>query len=129
VSRKLSREVAFRIGYGIEPIRQDCVKDHALASFGITQKLDVEFIDNLINAVVDNRSEIDMIIGSSLKAGYTLDRLASTDLAALRLGVAEIKYLDEVPEVVIDAMVTIARKYGTEKSAGFVNGVLATVAK
>jgi len=128
MSRKISREVAFRIGYGIEPIRDYEMKDTVLATFGITEKLDNAYIESLMKAVVDNREEIDNIIGSNLR-GYTLDRVHSTDLAALRLGVAEIKFLQGEAPVVIDAVVTIAKKYGTEKSAGFVNGVMAAVCK
>jgi len=126
VSRKLSREVAFRIGYGIEPVRDYTQGEQVLAAFGITQKLDFGFINELIKAVVENREEIDKIISDNIK-GYTIDRLVSTDLAALRLGIAEIKFMSGEQAVVSDAVVTIAQKYGTEKSAGFVNGVMAKI--
>ncbi len=52
------------------------------------------------------------------------------DRSILRLGVAEILYWEWIPqEVSIDEYVEIAKKYGTEKSGGFVNAVLDRIAK
>ena len=126
MSRNKSREVAFRIGYDINPIKEYDERETLLGVFGINEKIDNGFIQELIKAVVENKAEIDAVIAANLK-GFSFERIFPTDLAALRLGLAEIKYLDGQPEVVIDAVVTLAKKYGTEKSAGFVNGVLASV--
>ena len=51
-------------------------------------------------------------------------------LAVLRLAVAEIKYIDEVPDgVAVNEAVELAKKYGTSVDASFINGVLGAVAK
>ena len=126
MSKSKSREVAFRIGYGIQPVKEYDEREVLLGVFGINEKIDNNYIQGLIRAVVDNKDEIDAIISANLR-GFTIERVFPTDLAALRLGIAEMKYLNTQPEVVIDEITTLARKYGTEKSAGFVNGVLAAV--
>ena len=49
------------------------------------------------------------------------------DKSLLLMAMAEIRYIDDVPDiVVIDEAVGLAKKYSTEKSVGYVNGVLAT---
>ena len=51
-------------------------------------------------------------------------------LAILRLAVSEIKYIDEVPNgVAVNEAVELAKKYGTNEDAAFINGVLGTVVK
>ena len=52
-------------------------------------------------------------------------RIYPADRAALLLALAEIRYLDDVPPVVsVSEATALARKYSTERSADFVNGVL-----
>ena len=73
--------------------------------------------------------EIDSIIEANLK-DWTISRLPKVSLAVLRLAVAEIKYVDEVPDgVAVNEAVELAKKYGTTVDASFINGVLGAVAK
>ena len=56
--------------------------------------------------------------------------MAKVDLTILRLAVYEIKYDDTIPtKVSINEAVELAKKYGTEKSGSFVNGVLSRIIK
>ncbi|MBR1741958.1 MAG: transcription antitermination factor NusB [Lachnospiraceae bacterium] len=74
-------------------------------------------------------SEIDERISEKSK-GWRLERLAKTDLAILRLAVFEMLFDEDVPNpVAINEAVELAKKYGEEKSGGFVNGVLASIEK
>lgn len=87
------------------------------------------FAENILNAVENNEQEIDAIIENSSRE-WTLARLPKVSLAVLRLGVAEIKYIDEVPNgVAVNEAVELSKKYGTAEDAAFINGVLGTVAK
>ena len=62
--------------------------------------------------------------------GYKIDRIFSTDKCALLIGIAELNYFKDIPQiVVIDEAVKLARKYSTEKSVNFVNGILAKYIK
>lgn len=72
---------------------------------------------------------VDQVIAKKAK-GWEISRLAKSDLTILRLAVFEILYDADVPDgVAINEAVELAKKYGTDKSYRFVNGVLASVAK
>jgi len=82
------------------------------------------FAEELITGVVHNRAEIDAKI-SSLSKNYQLNRIAAVDRNVLRLGIYEILLRREVPPViVINECLEIAKKFGTEDSSRFVNGIL-----
>lgn len=79
--------------------------------------------------VLEHLPEIDEKIAQKSQ-GWTLSRLAKSDLTILRLAVFEILYDEEVPNgVAINEAVELAKRYGGDKSYGFVNGVLASIAK
>ncbi|MBO5291014.1 MAG: transcription antitermination factor NusB [Clostridia bacterium] len=87
------------------------------------------FAEALLKAVEDNSEEVDSVIEANLQ-DWTLSRLPKVSLAVLRLAVAEIKYIDEVPDgVAVNEAVELAKKYGTSVDASFINGVLGAVAK
>jgi len=89
---------------------------------------ELAYIKELCAAAIDNLEKIDEIIKSHSK-GFAFDRIFKTDLTALRMGIAELKFFGKrTPAVVaVNEAVEIAKKYGTEKSGGFVNGILAAV--
>lgn len=87
------------------------------------------FAENTLNAVEEHFSEIDEIIEANSQ-DWTLGRLPKVTLAILRLAVAEIKYIDDVPNgVAVNEAVELAKKYGTNEDASFINGILGTIAK
>lgn len=82
------------------------------------------FATTLVETVLARRQEIDTILGETVEH-WSLERLALLDKLILRLGVAELLFLPETPpKVVIDEAVELAKKFSTEKSGPFVNGVL-----
>lgn len=88
-----------------------------------------EFSSQLISSFSQNREEINALIASKLK-GYTLERLFKVDLAIITLAVIELNYIKENPkEVIINEAVKLAKKYSTEKSPKFINGLLADIVK
>lgn len=88
-----------------------------------------EFSSKILNVFESHQSEINEIISTHLK-GYTLERLFKIDLAIITLAVIELKFVKETPkEVVINEAVELAKKYSTEKSPRFINGVLADIVK
>ena len=87
------------------------------------------FAENTLNAVEEHFSEIDEVIEANSQ-DWTLGRLPKVTLAILRLAVAEIKYIDDVPNgVAVNEAVELAKKYGTNEDASFINGILGTIAK
>lgn len=90
---------------------------------------DKEFAVRLKTAVEDNYDTLTEEI-DRLSSEYRFDRIFSMDKCALLIGMAEIKYFDDVPDAVAaDEAVKLARKYSTEKSLSFVNGILAAYIK
>ncbi|MBQ8615467.1 MAG: transcription antitermination factor NusB [Clostridia bacterium] len=94
-----------------------------------TDKDSLEFISKILKSFATNYDEINSIISQNLK-GYTIERLYKIDLAIITLAVVELKFIKEEPkEVIINEAVELAKKYSTEKSPRFINGVLADIVK
>ena len=88
-----------------------------------------KFITRILETFSEHCSEINEIISNNLK-GYTIQRLFKLDLAILTLAVIELNFIKETPkEVIINEAVELAKKYSTEKSPRFINGVLADIVK
>lgn len=87
------------------------------------------YVLEVLRGIEAHQDEIDRRIEERLQ-GWRLQRLHSVDRNVLRLAIYELLYRDDVPpEVVIDEAVELAKKYGTEKSSAFVNGVLDRILK
>ncbi|HBB67099.1 MAG: transcription antitermination factor NusB [Elusimicrobia bacterium GWA2_56_46] len=87
------------------------------------------FYKNLFTAAVSNREKIDGIITATSR-NWDLERMSATDRCVLRLAVCEMMFLEDAPvPVIIDEAIELAKKYSTENSGKFVNGVLDSVAK
>lgn len=85
------------------------------------------YAEILVRLVGTNLPRIDAMIVEAL-TNWRMERLAVVDRAILRLGTAEMLFVDDVPpRLVIREMVQLAEKYGTHESARFVNGVLDAV--
>ena len=86
---------------------------------------DLEYINRKCNDIIAKVAEIDAVINEST-TGWKTTRMGKVDLSIIRLAVYEIKYEEEIPsKVSINEAVELAKKYGTDSSASFVNGVLA----
>ncbi len=83
----------------------------------------------LINAVIENLETIDQKLDqNSTKRGTR--HMAKVDLAIARLALAEILYMDNIPAAVaINEAVDMTKKYGTEESGKFINGILGQIVK
>ena len=89
-----------------------------------------EYIEKVLRGVYENADELDTIITLKLKKSWTLSRISKTSHVILKLAIYEMKYVDDVPpRVAINEAVELAKKYGTESDAPFVNGLLGSVYK
>lgn len=83
----------------------------------------------IVDGIVDHQAEIDELI-ETYAQGWTLRRMPAIDRALLRIGIWEIVYNDDVPDVVaISEAVEAATVLSTDDSAGFVNGLLAKISQ
>ena len=93
------------------------------------QALTVEgFAGELVRGVDEHLAELDALI-ERFATGWRVDRMPVLDAAVLRLGAFELCHRPDVPTTAIVAeAVELASEYSTDKSAPFVNGVLAAIA-
>ncbi len=90
---------------------------------------DRAFAQSLLVAIRDNKDYIISTVAEYAK-GYKPERIYPTDKCALYLAIAELKYFDDIPNVVsIDEALSLVRKFSTEESLNFVNGILAAYNK
>ena len=86
---------------------------------------DWEYINHKCNDIIAKVTELDAAINEATK-GWKTTRMGKVDLSIIRLAVYEMKYEESIPaKVSINEAVELAKKYGTDDSASFVNGVLA----
>lgn len=126
--RKYAREVAFSLIF--EYMFTKTYDELELEQFeknNLTED-DLSFIKKLYRGVVGEFSELETIVGE-LSKGFKIDRVFKVDKAVLIMAIYELDNLDTPKSVVINEAVELAKKFSTEFSANFVNGVLGAYAK
>ena len=81
------------------------------------------FCWQLVSGVMEHQQVLDEKISESTE-NWSLDRMAPTDRNAIRIGAYEMLFLDTPPPVAIDEAIELSRKFGTQESAQFVNGIM-----
>ena len=127
MKRKRSREIAMELLFSMEISKNsyeetiECfVEDYEMD----LKTIDLEYIKEVMKSVVDHKEEIDEIIKNSL-INWTIDRVSKVNLTIVRLAIAEMLYINDVPEVVaINESIELTKKYSDDKSVSFVNGAL-----
>ena len=128
VSRKLAREMAvcflFQVEFQKENIKEQ-VEDF-IDSYG-ESNYDKDYFLEVINGVLNSQKEIDELIEANTK-GWAIDRIAKMDLPILRVAIYEIKHREDIPVgVSINEAVELAKKYGSDDSPKFINGLLGQI--
>ncbi len=132
MSRRELREQIFRILFRAEfhdPKEYEEQRElfFALEDEEASEK-DITYVNHKAEDIMTHLPEIDEAINAVAK-GWKTSRMGKVDLTIIRLAVYELKYEDDIPTgVAINEAVELAKKYGTETSASFVNGVLAKLA-
>ena len=145
MSRTLARETAFRALFQLDFNHGEIEEREIYEKLAIGTAIDAAeefnstddlidenllYVNNTVTKVRARLEEIDEIIKSHLKKNWTLSRLPSADRNILRLAVYELKFAeDKIPVgVALNEAVELAKKYGTDDSWRFVNGVLDAIA-
>ncbi len=96
-------------------------------AFNLVEKADKDYFDKVFYGIVANRQKLEDILVKYARA-YELERLYKVDKAILFVAIYEILYCDDIPyKVSVNEAVELAKIYSTEKSAGYINGILASV--
>ena len=128
--RTKARERALQALYQIDVASSDL--EEALPrfwkSFEPVEREVREMAEQLVRGVAAHRRELDETI-ESVSLHWRLDRMAKVDRNVLRLAVFELRHRPDVPvKVVINEAIELGKKYGSEGSGAFVNGVLDRIA-
>ncbi len=126
--RRKSRELALKVLFFMEFI--DIDPEDAIEiifnNFEIPEELR-EFSEDLVMGVSANKEKIDSYI-SNASINWRLERMNNVDKNLLRMGVYELLFREDIPpKVTINEAVEIGKKYGTEESGSFINGVLDSI--
>ena len=83
----------------------------------------------LVDGVVAHRESIDALIREAA-TNWELERMAVVDRTALRIGCYELLHSDDIPmKVAINEAIELAKRYSTDMSGAFVNGILDRIRK
>ena len=127
--RNAAREAALNIIFA-QQFNTDCLeslKKKVYKQFKLTNEDDLLFAADLVATVEEHRAELIEAIEEACHH-YLENRINPTDKSILLIAMAEIKYFDDIPPVVsVSEAAGLAKKYSTETSADFVNGVLSGV--
>ncbi|NNE19007.1 MAG: transcription antitermination factor NusB [Myxococcales bacterium] len=131
-SRRKGREAALRILYfmdvsnvsGTQAIRS--YWGHLSNEDAPTE--DVDFANQLVRAYANQKGEVDEIIRSS-SHHWRIERMPIVDRNVLRVAIVELREMGDIPKrVTLNEAVELAKRFGSEGSGAFVNGVLDRVA-
>ena len=131
MKRSAAREEAFKLLYSLE-IQKENIEEQINIFCENEEIKDEEakaYIKNTILGTEEKISEIESKISENLKQDWKIDRISKVDLALLKLAIYEILYTDTPYKVAINEVIELSKKYGDDKSANFINGVLASIVK
>lgn len=90
---------------------------------------DTQFYNELLEGIFAHLKELDREI-SALLEGWTLKRLPAVDRAILRLGAYELRHRADIPDrVTLNEAVELAKRFSTDQSSRYINGVLSRLQK
>ena len=125
------REYAFMLIYELEIQKEFSEEsiDIFIASNDIEDKNARKYIRKVVRGIKTNEQELENIIAEKLKPEWQIQRVSKINIALLKLAIYEMIYADVPYKVAINEVIELAKKYGDDNSASFINGVLANVVK
>lgn len=128
--RRSSREIALQILYSIE--MRDNISPSEAIQFYPFESEDEEvrnYAEILVRGVCSRRNDIDVMVRKNI-VGWRPERMVIVDRVAIRLALFESVVEDLIPvAVAISEAVELAKRFGTEGSGRFVNGVLGKIVR
>ena len=127
MSRRLARETALQVLFQRdliqEPIDIMGTVQRWAQEFAVPES-SITFAQNLVQGVITHQEEIDAKI-SAFTQGWAISRMANVDRNVMRVAAYEILYCADIPgRVSLNEAIELAKRFGGEESAKFVNGIL-----
>jgi N utilization substance protein B len=123
--RRRGREIALQVLYqlDLDPADPKKVLDRHWENFQPAEQAR-EFCARLVEGVLANAGEIDRLIEENSE-NWTLKRMAVVDRNILRLAAFELRFCPDIPfKATLNEAVELAKKFGTDDSGAFINGIL-----
>lgn len=123
--RRKSREFALQVLYQRDITKQDASGTFAQLQehFSPGDEKD-EFAERIVNGVLKHCQEIDQLI-KQYSEHWRLERMTIVDRTILRIATFEFLYCQEIPpKVSLNEAIELGKRYGTEESGSFINGIL-----
>lgn len=122
--RKDAREATFKLvfEYLFGRDKNSDTYDELVAEY----KLDKEqqYVNSVYSGIIENFDTLSSLIEKSAK-GFSIDRVFLVDKAIMLVALYEMKYMSDIPEKVsINEAIELAKKFSTEKSSSYINGIL-----
>ena len=131
MTRREIRELIFKMVFRVEFHNEDEIPEQLrlfMDTLDSASDKDRDYIERKVQDILTHIEEIDAIIDSSAQ-NWKTSRMAKVELTLIRLAVYEIRFEEDMPTgVAINEAVELAKAYGEDNSASFVNGVLARIA-
>ena len=123
--RRRSREFALQVLYQLEITKQDALRTLAQFQEHFSEGVERDaFVERLVLGVSEHRKEIDRLI-ERYSENWRLDRMNMIDRNILRMGAFELLYCEDIPpKVTLNEAIDLGKRYGTDESGSFINGIL-----
>jgi N utilization substance protein B len=123
--RRRSRQFALQVLYQLDVTKQDALKavTQWKEHFSPNEEKD-EFVERIVLGVLGHCQEIDRLI-EQYSENWRLERMSIVDRNILRMAIFELLYCEDIPpKVTMNEAVDLGKKYGSEDSGSFINGIL-----
>lgn len=125
--RENTFKMLFRLEFHDESEMTEQIELYTEELFHLSEE-DSAYLRNKCSDIIAHVSELDDAVNQVSK-GWKTTRMGKVDLTLIRLAVYEIRYEEEIPfKVAVNEAIELAKKYGTDSSPAFVNGILAKFA-
>ncbi|MBQ4557940.1 MAG: transcription antitermination factor NusB [Clostridia bacterium] len=142
MGRKLARDIFFKLIFEnlFVESKESVTYENFLQGTGLDLEGTVVTIDSLDEenlqflkdnylSYLKNKEQIFEVLSKNIK-GYTIESMFKIDLAILVAAIQELMFYKQTPiKIVVNEAVELAKKYSTDKSSSFINGILANVVK
>jgi len=125
------REYAFELVFETEVQKEynEELVELFLENNEVEEKEAKKYIRKMLEGIKENEEQIKAKIVENLKSDWTIERISKINVAILKVAIYEMLFKEVPYKVAINEAIELAKKYGDESSATFINGLLASVVK
>jgi len=129
MNRRLSREIVMKLFYQMEihnSFDGSIGREYLEEILGTMDNIDEQYINKMLDIAREKLDIIDRKIEENLE-NWSIERVSKVDISILRVAAGEILFMEDIPVVVsINEAIELGKKFGTENSPAFINGVLSS---